>query len=72
MTVVPPVGTCAMIAARSGLAIKKHVTVGCGTVDADFRGNIEAVLFNLGQQDFYIKVGDRVTPLLLVKKCTPR
>ena len=39
------------IAPRSGLAWKKHIDVGAGVIDADYRGNVGVVLFNHGKED---------------------
>ena len=39
------------IAPRSGLALKKGLTVGAGVIDSDYRGDIGDLLFNHGQED---------------------
>ena len=49
----------------SGLAVKKMIDVGAGVVDADYRGNVGVVLFNFGQDDFDVAVGDRIAQLIL-------
>ena len=51
------------IAPRSGLAWKKHIDVGAGVIDADYRGNV--VLFNHGKEDLVINRGDRVAQLVM-------
>ena len=56
-------------APRSGLAWKKHIDVGAGVVDADYRGNVGVVLFNFGDADFEVAPGDRVAQLILEKIC---
>ena len=53
------------IAPRSGLAWKKHIDVGAGVIDADYRGNVGVVLFNHGEEDLVIQHGDRVAQLVL-------
>ena len=55
------------IAPRSGLAWKKHIDVGAGVIDADYRGNVGVVLFNHGKDDLVVKRGDRVAQLVLEK-----
>ena len=52
---------------RSGLAIKKGITVlnTPGTVDSDYRGEIKIILINLGKRAFKIKSGDRVAQMVL-------
>lgn len=67
-----PPGTYARIAPRSGLAIKNHISVGAGVVDADFRGEVKVVLFNHSPtEDFIVKPGDRIAQLILEVIITP-
>ena len=56
---IPP-GYYGRVAPRSGLAVKKHIDVGAGVIDADYRGNVGVVLFNHADTDFEVKAGDRV------------
>jgi deoxyuridine 5'-triphosphate nucleotidohydrolase len=53
------------IAPRSGLAWKKHIDVGAGVIDADYRGNVGVVLFNHSKEDLVITKGDRVAQLVM-------
>ena len=62
-----PAGLYARIAPRSGLALKKFIDVGAGVVNADYRGEVGVVLFNHGDQDFEVKMGDRIAQLILEK-----
>jgi len=64
-----PMGFEAQIRPRSGLAIKNGVTVlnSPGTIDADYRGEIKAILINLSDQDFIINNGDRVAQMIISK-----
>ena len=66
-----PAGLYARIAPRSGLALKRFIDVGVGVVDADYRGEVGVVLFNHGDQDFQVKMGDRISQLILEKIDTP-
>ena len=52
---------------RSGLALKKGITVlnTPGTVDADYRGMIGVILINLGEEPFEVHNGDRIAQLVL-------
>jgi len=54
---------------RSGLALKKSVTVlnSPGTIDADYRGEIGVILINHGKEFFVVKNGDRIAQLVLNK-----
>ena len=64
-----PVGYEAQVRPRSGLALKKGVTVlnAPGTVDADYRGEIGVVLINLSQEDFVIEDGERIAQLVIAR-----
>ena len=65
------VGLYARIAPRSGLALKRFIDVGAGVVDGDYRGEVGVVLFNHGDQDFEVKMEDRITQIILEKTDTP-
>ena len=65
-------GLYARIAPRSGLALKKFIDVGAGAVDSVYRGEVGVVLFNHGDQDFEVKMGDRIAQLILEKIDTPK
>ena len=66
-----PPGLYARIAPRSGLALKRFIDVGAGVVDADYRGEVGVVLFNHGDHDFEVKMGDRIAQLILERIDTP-
>ena len=66
-----PTGLYARIAPRSGLALKRFIDVGAGVVDSDYRGEVGVILFNHGEQDFEVKMGDRIAQLILEKIDTP-
>ncbi|MBK8550949.1 MAG: dUTP diphosphatase [Ignavibacteria bacterium] len=54
---------------RSGLALKKSVTVlnSPGTIDSDYRGEVKVLLINYGKEDFEINFGDRIAQLVIAK-----
>jgi len=62
-----PVGYEAQVRPRSGLAIKKGVTVlnTPGTIDADYRGEIMVILINLSNEDFVVKQGERIAQMVI-------
>jgi dUTP diphosphatase len=62
-----PEGSEAQVRPRSGLAARHGVTVlnSPGTVDADYRGEIEVVLVNLGDAPFHIERGMRIAQLVV-------
>ncbi|EDM24085.1 dUTP diphosphatase [Caminibacter mediatlanticus] len=57
----------AQIRPRSGLAFKYGITVlnSPGTIDSDYRGEIKVLLINLGEEDFEIKKGDRISQVVI-------
>ena len=62
-----PEGHEAQIRPRSGLALKKGITVlnTPGTVDADYRGEIGVILINLSKEDFVIEHGERICQMVI-------
>ena len=64
-----PKGYEAQVRPRSGLAIKKGITVlnSPGTIDSDYRGEIGVILINLSNEVFTVKNGDRVAQLIIAK-----
>lgn len=64
-----PEGYEAQVRPRSGLAIKRGVTVlnSPGTIDADYRGEICVILVNLSNEDFEIVDGERIAQMVVAK-----
>ncbi|MCI7309417.1 MAG: dUTP diphosphatase [Prevotella sp.] len=64
-----PPGYEAQIRPRSGLALKKGITVlnSPGTVDADYRGEIMVLLINFSNEDFIINDGERIAQMVIAK-----
>lgn len=62
-----PKGFEAQIRPRSGLALKKGITVlnTPGTIDADYRGEIGIILINLSQDEFVIESGERICQMII-------
>ena len=62
-------GTEAQIRPRSGLAAKHGITVlnSPGTIDADYRGEIKAILINHGAEDFTVTHGMRIAQMIIAK-----
>ena len=62
-----PVGYEAQVRPRSGLALKKGITVlnSPGTIDADYRGEIRVILINLSAKTFQINDGDRIAQMVV-------
>jgi dUTP pyrophosphatase len=62
-----PIGYEAQIRPRSGLALKKGITVlnSPGTIDADYRGEICIILINLSAEEFIIEDGERICQMVI-------
>lgn len=71
ISVAIPEGHYGRVAPRSGLAWKHSIDVGAGVIDEDYRGPLNVILFNFGDQDFEIKRGDRIAQLICEKISHP-
>ncbi len=62
-----PLNTEAQVRPRSGLAARMGITVlnTPGTVDASYRGEVQVILINHGEQDFVINRGDRIAQMVI-------
>jgi dUTP pyrophosphatase len=62
-----PQGFEAQIRPRSGLALKHGITVlnSPGTIDADYRGEVQIILINLSDTPFTIENGDRIAQMVV-------
>lgn len=66
IAVVLPEGVYGRVAPRSGLALK-HIGIGAGVIDRDYRGNVGVVVFNHSNSNFIVNKGDRIAQLILEK-----
>lgn len=64
-----PAGYEAQVRPRSGLAIKRGITVlnSPGTVDADYRGEVCVVLVNLSNEPFVVNDGERIAQMVVAR-----
>lgn len=64
-----PQGYEAQIRPRSGLALKKGITVlnSPGTIDADYRGEVCIILVNLSAEAFVIEDGERIAQMIIAR-----
>jgi len=62
-----PIGYEAQVRPRSGLALKRGITVlnSPGTIDADYRGEIKVILINLSSEKFVIQHGERIAQMVV-------
>ena len=64
-----PAGSEAQVRPRSGLAIKKGITVlnSPGTIDADYRGEVCVILANLSNEPFTVTDGERIAQMVIAR-----
>jgi dUTP pyrophosphatase len=64
-----PEGSEAQVRPRSGLALKRGITVlnSPGTIDSDYRGEVKVLLINHGKENFEINFGDRIAQMVIAK-----
>jgi len=68
-----PIGFEAQVRPRSGLALRHGILIpnSPGTIDSDYRGEIQVILMNAGDADFEIARGDRVAQLVVASVVQP-
>jgi dUTP diphosphatase len=64
-----PAGYEAQVRPRSGLALKKGITLlnTPGTIDADYRGELGVILVNLSNEPFTVNDGERIAQLVVAR-----
>ena len=69
-----PDGYEAQIRPRSGLALKRGITVlnSPGTIDADYRGEVGVLLINLSNEEFVVSDGERIAQMVIARHEQPR
>lgn len=62
-----PSGVEGQVRPRSGLAARRGVTVlnAPGTIDSDYRGEVQVILINHGREDYEVQEGDRIAQLVI-------
>ena len=67
LCIAVPAGYEAQVRPRSGLAMRQGIT--ClntpGTVDSDYRGEVQVILINLGEEDAVVRRGQRIAQLVI-------
>lgn len=74
IAVALPAGFEAQIRPRSGLSLKKGITLinSPGTIDSDYRGEIQLIAVNLGRKAVVIRPGERVAQMVVQRVCRAR
>ncbi|KXN87943.1 Deoxyuridine 5'-triphosphate nucleotidohydrolase [Leucoagaricus sp. SymC.cos] len=71
ISIAVPAGTYGRVAPRSGLASKFMIDTGAGVIDADYRGTVFVLLFNLSDTNFQVEEGDRIAQLIIERIYSP-
>lgn len=68
-----PEGFEAQVRPRSGLALRHGIVIpnAPGTIDADYRGEIQVILWNAGADEFDVERGDRIAQLVVAPVVRP-
>jgi dUTP pyrophosphatase len=69
-----PAGFEAQVRPRSGLALRHGILIpnSPGTIDADYRGEVQVLLMNAGSEPFEVARGDRIAQLVIAAFVRPR
>ena len=62
-----PKGLCGKIYGKSGLALYGGVSILGGVIDSDYRGNVCVLMYNIGNQPYYVKPGQKVAQMVIEK-----
>ena len=63
-----PTGFCDRIISRSSLVLIDRVTIEGGLIDSDYRGIVQAILFNHSMKAFTVKEGERIAQVVFMRK----
>jgi len=67
LKVAIPEGYVGILKSRSGMACKHGVETGAGVIDCSYRGYINVKLYNTSNKDYTVKIGDKITQMLIQK-----
>lgn len=70
---LPSAETVGLVFARSGLAVKKGITLSncVGVIDSDYTGEVRVGLVNLSDDAYIIQPGERIAQLVVMPVCLP-
>lgn len=71
LAVAIPPGFYGRVAPRSGLAVKNGLDVLAGVIDSDYRGEIQCVLYNTGDEVITLPAGSKICQLIVEQIITP-
>lgn len=59
-------GYVGLIWARSGLSVNHGIMIGAGCIDATYRGEVKILMFNMGDEEYTVRKGDKIAQLLTI------
>ena len=67
LSIALPQGFEAQIRSRSGMTLKHGIVVanGVGTIDSDYRGEIQIILHNISDRDYLLQPGERIAQMII-------
>ena len=71
LAVAIPEGCYGRIAGQSGLA-KRGIAIHDRTIDSDYRGEVRVVLFNLSNEEYTVRTGNRIAQLIIEQYIAPK
>jgi dUTP pyrophosphatase len=71
LAVAIPVGCYGRVAPRSGLATKYGLDVLAGVIDSDYRGEVQCLLYNSGDEPIHLPAQSKICQLIIEKIITP-
>ena len=66
-----PKGCYGRIASKSRLTLEYTLEVGAGVIDPDYRGTVKVFLYNHGQYDYWVRIGEPIAQMILERNLTP-
>lgn len=66
-----PKGTYGQLFSKSGLKIKHSIVSLGGTIDEEFTGSITVKLYNLGDEEYHFRAGDKIVQLVIMQYLAP-
>ena len=66
-----PKGCYGRIASKSRLTLEYTLEVGAGVIDPDYRGIVKIFLYNHGQHNYWVRIGEPIAQIILERNSTP-
>lgn len=66
-----PDGYVGLLRGRSGMALRRQVWAFEGTIDSDYKGEVQVILHNFSKQYAYVSKGERIAQIVVVPFTSP-